>query len=497
MQKSVFLMFNALFCVFFAAAQPKTVSTQPKTAPTQPTNQTAQPKYKITVKLNNYTEKKAFLAYHFADKQYIKDTAQINAEGNFVFESTKEPLKAGMYLLIMQPKNEYFQLLISDTEQTFSVETDAKEPYKNIKIKGSQENTLFYDYMSFLAPMRPLGDTLHKQIEKAGENKALKEKLQKELDGIGIKVKQYQKDLVTKNPNSLAAAIIKGTWDIDIPTTPEYVGDSKEAQIKRYTYYKNHYFDNVNIADPRMIRSPLLHQRVDYYLNKLTPQHPDSISKSVDYILEKVRPAEETFQFYTVHFLNEYAKSNIVGMDGVYVHIVDKYYATGQTPWVKDENLTKIITEARMLKPILIGKKAPNITVFKRDGSPISLYDVKSKYTILIMWQPDCGHCKESLPKMAAFYEKWHPKGVEIFAICDKFNDEVQKCWDFLDKEKLNNWINTIDPLLKSRFKQLYYVQTTPAVFILDENKEIVLKKIAPEKFDEMMDEIIKMKENK
>jgi thiol-disulfide isomerase/thioredoxin len=473
MPKSLFLIFAFVCSAIFAVAQPK---------------------YKITVKLNNYTEQKAFLAYHYADKQYIKDTAVINKEGNFVFENSKEPLKAGMYLLIMQPKNEYFQLLISDKEQFFSVEANAKEPYKGIKIKNSEENTLFYDYMTFLAPMRPLGDTLSKQIAKAGENKALKAKLQAELQGIGEKVKAYQTDLVTKHPTSLAAIIIKGTWEIDIPTTPAFVGDSKEAQMKRYLYYKQHYFDNIDLADPRMIRSPMLHQRVDYYIKNLTPQHPDSISKSIDYILEKVRPSEETFQFYTVHFLNEYAKSNIVGMDGVYVHLVDKYYATGQTPWVKDENLTKIITEARMLKPILIGKKAPNITVFKRDGAPISLYDVKAKYTILFIWQPDCGHCKESLPKMAAFYEKWHPKGVEIFAICDKFNDEVQKCWDFLDKENLNKWINTIDPLLKSRYKQLYYVQTTPGVFILDENKEIVLKKIAAEKFDEMMDEIIKMK---
>ena len=61
----------------------------------------------------------------------------------------------------------------------------------------------------------------------------------------------------------------------------------------------------------------------------MTVQHPDSVSIAVDRILSLVEPSKETYKFYLIHFLNEYAKSKFVGMDAVYVHLGEKYYCCG------------------------------------------------------------------------------------------------------------------------------------------------------------------------
>ena len=58
-------------------------------------------------------------------------------------------------------------------------------------------------------------------------------------------------------------------------------------------------------------------------------------------MLEGMKPAPETFKYYLVHFLNEYAKSKVVGYDAMYVHLVDKYYSTGLAPWTDEEQLEK------------------------------------------------------------------------------------------------------------------------------------------------------------
>ena len=262
-----------------------------------------------------------------------------------------------------------------------------------------------------------------------------------------------------------------------------------------------------------MVRSPILFQRIDYYLNKLTVQTPDSIAKSIDFILEKVKPANATFKYYLVHFLNTYAKSNIVGMDGVYVHIAEKYYATGQAPWTEEEQLKKITDNAKTLKPILIGKKAPDLNMFEidiegtiaaendeneyqrwRSKQKISLHGVDAPYTVLFVWDPDCGHCKKSMPKMLEFYDNYKDKGVEVFAVCTKTYEEMPACAKTMKEKGMVNWINAIDPFIKSKYKQIYDIRSTPQIFILDENKKIISKKIGAEQIAEVMDRILEMK---
>ena len=170
------------------------------------------------------------------------------------------------------------------------------------------------------------------------------------MDDLNKAVKAYQKNITDNHSNTLTAALVKSGMDIPMP---EFTGTAEEIQRQKYHFYKAHYFDNINLEDERLVRSPILFQRIDYYLNKLTVQVPDSINKSVDYILEKTKPAEDTYKYYLAHFLNIYAGSNIVGMDAVYVHIAEKYYATGQAPWTDEEQLKKIVDNAKTLKPIL------------------------------------------------------------------------------------------------------------------------------------------------
>lgn len=81
---------------------------------------------------------------------------------------------------------------------------------------------------------------------------------------------------------------------------------------------------------------------MDYYIDKLTPQHPDSVYESCERILEAMKPAKETFQFYFVQFLNCYAKSNLVGFDAIYVHLAKKYIEPGITDeFIEKENKKK------------------------------------------------------------------------------------------------------------------------------------------------------------
>ena len=451
------------------------------------TNMTlAQKGYDIKVKIDGHTAKEAYFGYHYGEKQYIKDTVQISDDGHFNFKG-EEALDAGVYLIIMPPENQYFEFLIDEGDQHFSLSTQKEKAAEEMQVKDSKNNSTWYGYLKYLSEKIPMQQKLHEQKAKLAKGDAKLGALEKELDVLNKEVKKYHSDLINKSPKSLPAALIRPRLEIDMP---EFKGDEKQQQMERYYFYKKHYFDHIDLGDERLLRSPFLFKRVDYYMQKLTPQHPDSLKISLDYILGEMEPAEETFKYYLIYFLNKYAGSKVVGQDGVYVHLVDKYYKTGKAPWTDEEQLAKIIDNADRLKPVLIGKKARNIRTQDRNGGFHDLYNIDSKYTIVYFWAPDCGHCKKMTPHLIAANEKYSSKGVKIMTICKPKSGDYKECWDYIDeKDNMKNMLNTFDP---SNRAQIYYnIRSTPQMFILDKEKEIIMKGIGADQLEEVMDEII------
>lgn len=449
----------------------------------------AQEGYAIKAEIEGYEEAELYLGYHYGNKQYLLDTSTVQ-DGRFVF-SGAEPLDPGVYLIVMAPNNDFFQVLVTEEEQRFALSTSKDKPVQDMKLENAPDNKLFYDYMQFLDKEKPAAAELSKAAEEAASEKE-KERLLAKREKLDQRVRDYQENLIAKYPGTLTAAIVKANMPLD---RPEFEGTEEEVQRKQWRYTQNHYFDNIDLSDPRLLRTPFLFQRVDYYVNKLQVQHPDTIAKAMDKVLEQMKPAEETFKFYLIHFLNESAKSKMVGMDAVYVHLVDQYYAAGLAPWTDEEQLKKILDNAKALKPILIGKTAPNIQLQQRDGTPTSLHEIESEYTVLYFWRYDCGHCKKSTPDMKAFYEKYRDKGVKLVAVCTKFTDEVGECWDYVEEKEIEEWMHLVDPYHRSRYMKVYNIKSTPQIFVLDRNKEILSKRIGAEQLGEVMGRIIEMRE--
>ncbi len=447
--------------------------------------------YEIKVNVAGYAENEIYLAYYYGDKQYIKDTVQIGADGFFTFQGT-EPLPGGVYLVVMKPNNDFFQLLIDEGNQRFQLKTTREKPNENMKVTGSLDNELFFSYLRYLDEKRPIADDLKAGIDAAKEDPKKQEKLQAQFDQLNEEVGAFQKKILTENPKTLTAAIIRANLPIDMP---EFKGEGDELKIRQWRYTQHHYFDNLDLSDPRMLRTPFLFQRIDHFVNKMVVQHPDTISLSIDQVLKPMLKTEESFRYYLIHFLNFFAKSKLVGMDAVYVHLVDNYYAKGLAPWTEAEQLKKIVDNANTLRPLLVGKIAPDIKLQTRDGSPVSLHGIDSEYTLLYFWRYDCGHCKKSTPVLKEFYEKFKDKGVRIIAVCAKYKDEIPACWDYIDENGIQDWIHAVDPTGRSRYAQLYDIQTTPQIYLLDRKKEILTKRIGAEQLEEVMNKILELKE--
>jgi hypothetical protein len=455
--------------------------------------------YEIKIKIPALKDSSILLGHHFASATalYPDDTVKLDKNGAGVFKA-KKPLPSGMYLIFLSSSKKYFDIFLS-TNQKFSIESDTTDFMKTVKFNNSPENKLFYEYQNLLSSKREIVNQLF-EIKKKSESSHQKDSLSKMIDNISGEVTSYTEKLIKENPDNSFGVFLKSLQDIKVPDPPRNAQGKITDSTFQYRYYKNHYFDNFNIADARLLRTPLYEQKVKNYVEKVIPLIPDSINKEVDMLLEKVRNNEEVFRYLLVTLFNQYASSQIMGMDAVFIHIAEKWYLPLAT-WSDKEFKDKLVKEISKKKPNLLGNKAPDLKlieipeehfrVAKTDtalksnpyvGTPISIYDIKAKYLIVIFWESDCGHCKKTVPLL---YDTIYPaiknNDVKILAIHMIASVEGKRKWiDFVNEHHLYGWINAWSPY-SYEYKDLYDVYTTPVIYVLDENKKILAKRIGPE----------------
>jgi len=466
----------------------------------------AQSGTKIVIDLENYKEKQLRFAYYLGHQLYVKDSLMADKKGNFVYESD-EALHPGMYAIVLSPDNRGMEFLINAKDQNFTIKGDAANLDESLSFKGSVDNQLFADYVKLLGTLRPEADSLAKMVKEKKEVGEETADLEAQVEKINKRVEDYKENILEKHSKTLTASILRSQKKTEFP---EFEGTDQEIGLQQYLYRRDHYFDYVR-KDTAFYRTKAFNSMVGYYMDKLVVAYPDSIMKGVDEVLEIVESDEDMFRFYFIKFINVYGKMKVIGHDAVYVHMVEEYIKKGRTPFLPEEQRGKAIKTSDKTKITLIGKTAPNIDMKVLDiertlklkdeesehrrfkvNETVPLHDVNSPYTVLFFWKPNCPACKKAVPKLVEFYEKYKDKGVEVYACPTKTYKDLPKVAKFLKDNNATKWINAVDPYFETKFMTVYHVETTPRIYILDENKEIVMNRIGAEQIGEVMDGILK-----
>jgi peroxiredoxin len=194
--------------------------------------------------------------------------------------------------------------------------------------------------------------------------------------------------------------------------------------------------------------------------------------------------------------LNKYAKSFPPYTEVVYTHIALKYYASQKPSWIETENLNKIIENAKRLQPLLIGKKAPNLSFRSLNGTAINLHEFSARNTILFFYRTDSKLCLQAIPALKKLEEKFAGKGVKIFTVCINYSATKTADANLVDGTQLTSWIisqgmgqffNTYDGSGSNQARTTYNISNLPQVYILDENKIIQSKNLSTDSIEKVL----------
>jgi peroxiredoxin len=438
-------------------------------------------KYQVKLKVVGLKDSTCYLAHFYLSQksQIIKDTAICDIAGNIVFEGDEE-LPKGIYIISIG-RSRSVQLIVGN-ESKIEMETDTSYDFGKTKIIVSDENRLFYGFQNTMAEK----NQAYKSLMEANKNKS-KAEIAALIKPIQTATSKFQDDFFEKNKNTIAAKLLKAPQQPEIPDSPK-LANGKIDSTFALRWIQNHYFDNMDLSDEMYIKTPYLEDKIDFYLDNLHYQIPDSLNKASDFVMAKAKKSDKMQKYFASHIASRYERPKFMGGDAVFVHMAEKYFLGMPALW--DSSTLAPIKEKKIaVKNVLLGTKAMNASLTDTTGTKLlPLYDVKAKYTLLFLYDPECGHCKERTPKILEFYNKMKSKGLKIYAASTV--SDVAKLKTFIKTLKTESFINVYDKLNITDFKKNYNVFTTPQVMLLDENKKIIGRGLDEEQMEDLINKM-------
>jgi thiol-disulfide isomerase/thioredoxin len=453
--------------------------------------------YNISLQ-SNYKSGIVYLTYYMGKDFILQDSAAVSNTGKSIFKSAKK-LPAGIYSIIFPGKRLTTDFLI-EKEQNISIVADTNKLEQKI-VTGSAANVDFKNYQTFVNSkgkfLQQEKEAYNKSKTKAdsAKHEAAYKKLSKDLN-------DYREGVVKTKPNSMLAVLLNALRE---PAYPTKVAVTRNDSIDNYNFYKSHYWDGVSFMDDRIVRTPFFLPKLETYYRQIMPQAPDSLIKDIDYKLLLARTSPEMYKFLLNWFTDEYINPKYMGQDAVFVHLYNKYHSKGVSNWLNKTQDSVITRRAFMLMSNLIGEMAANLEFADTTGKTKALYEVDARYTVVVFWEPNCGHCKDEIPRVDSMYRaSWQKKGVKIYAVLSE-GERLKNEWlTFIREKKIGDWDNVyqtktmVDEETKNQrptFRQLYNVEVTPTMYLLDKEKRIIAKKLTIEQMNDLID--VDMKKGK
>lgn len=233
-----------------------------------------------------------------------------------------------------------------------------------------------------------------------------------------------------------------------------------------------HFWDGIEAFDGPTNENSILASQIDFYFDKLVAPLLDSICLEIDRLIERTNSNTDLRDFILWHLLEKYRHPEYMSQDQVFVFLYDQYFSRLAIKDLNKTNLALIQEKAERLRRLALFNIAPNFIL----NDSVDLQSVKSEYTVLFFYDHDCDVCqRESIdldsvctkhPDITVIAIDVNPEGLGGFEIRTKGNGDL--------KSPIQNRRITYP----SELIDLYDIETTPLIYVLDCGKRIIAKKI-------------------
>lgn len=483
----------------------------------------AQTAYEIKINFKNCKDSTFYLARYYFGQTYIVDSCKRVKNGQGVFKGT-EKMERGVYVVANQKRERYFDFLINES-QKFTLQADCNDLANTFASPDSKENDDLAQYAKFFNAKSNAMQQAREKAKGLSKEDSIK-RVNAAQVAIGDELRKFDEAFMQKH---------KGTFVYDFlyMRTEKYATDVPLAKngrpdsVYQYQWYKQHYFDGVDFKDDRILNTPFLADRINRYFDAVIAQHPDTALKEVYSLLDRCTPGSAVYNRLLGHFMYKYETNKSMIFDSqwrshtfeeVFVRMADKYVISGKASGLYDEStVEKIKARVNILRNLLPEAKVADLFMIDTTYAPrvmkmgfdtvktsksatdlyvkhaqtiapwyTTLYATKAKYTVLVFWAADCGHCQTEIPALNRELQKLKGKvDFKVYAVQTK-NDLYDKWRRFILEHRLD-FINVIEGVHINNLTERFDINRTPVIYILDQDKKIKAKNLSAEQVADIL----------
>lgn len=471
MKKYAFAMTLALLAFFSAAAKPS---------------------YKITFVAEGNKDSVLYMGFYLAQYKYFCDTAYNNGKGKFVFEGDTE-LEPGLYY-VTNNSDRFVEFVVYHEKQNFTLRTDNDNWKLGMSAKGSRENEVFFNF-------NRANESLFQDLVSASKTMDSAEFHDVYAPAQRLRLDSVRLEFIHRYPDCLLSRMMMATKDVEVPS--ELPDGTPMSYRERYDWLMAHFFDNVPLDDPFILRTPkeVFYDRVMEYVDqRMNRMPPDMICPLLDSLIDRSKPAPNVYRWLILNLTNHFLQSKVMVYDEVYVHLVQRYFATGEVTGLAPSVIDEQIERATKWDRLLVGKVAPELVLFDTNHRAASLHHMPGNYTLLLFWSPTCGHCRDIIPAVYKVYERYADSlQLSAFAILTEPDDQTVVKWKtFLADHHMSHprWINLNGSEANVDWREVYDITTTPQIYLIDNSDhKFVAKKLSADILEAILQAIIKNNE--
>lgn len=244
-----------------------------------------------------------------------------------------------------------------------------------------------------------------------------------------------------------------------------------ESSVKAQNNAMSDYWDGVDFSDTALISSKAMADKLVSYFYSFTDgdeQRFDSLSiAGLGVALEKAKVNMRMYEYILEFALNGYSA---MGRDRVTDYLLNyPQLAEGEISMEEGLRLDSI-TEP--FQKVRVGSIAPDYNGVTIDGKHYCLYESRAKHFIVVFWSTDCEYCHDFLVQIRKHIDLKSDFELVTFALAEN-EDDVNKA---VEKMRLPGYHFYDDLRWESKAFLDYHITSTPTVFVLDENRNIICK---------------------
>jgi len=465
MRFNIFLIMSLLF---FFEVEAQNNMTLPKTG------------FHLEVTIPTQKNQVLYLGQYWKDKSYAIDSVLLSGEGKGSFNNT-ERLPEGQYFLHIKPS---FQadFLVGSNEQDIMMYLN-EHAFSENKVTGSIDTELLWEYLAKIENFNKEITSLEISYTDTTSSEGKRTQLLQEIKQWEDKRNEFEAVFKKENKNTWAGKLITGLNPVELPYPQP---KDQQEFLKNKKYGKEHYFDNIDLTDPRFWRTNYLNSRIDIYMKEWIDPTPDSLAVAASRLVAKTKSNDFCFKEMLSKLFNESSSSHRMGDENIWARLYEDYIKDNNISWINESQYTQLNSKYDLIRNNRIGMTAKDMMLQTIDSTQINTNKLLSEYLLLYFYDTGCGHCEIETPKLHSEYNSLKARGLEIVAIYIGSDKEEWK--KFVDRHKLTDWINAADLDYKSQHWLNYDLSGVPMIYLLDKNKEIIAKAISKEQITTILD---------